>query len=105
MMTAGREIWVDHGEAALGALDRCLAQGADKLGERIAEAVRRLVVLRDGLIARRRSGESTTFERDRLDRTNAIISLVVGAEFPIQGLHRERVQGARDALAAMLGKP
>ncbi|HZS83565.1 MAG TPA: hypothetical protein VFA50_11880 [Stellaceae bacterium] len=91
-----------RGDAALAALEACLDERTEKLSEAVAEAVRRLVALRDDLIERRRAGDGAAEVKDWLARTNAILSSVVGAEFPIKGLHRERIEQAAGALKAML---
>jgi hypothetical protein len=55
--------------------------------------------LRDKLIYERRRGAMVG---DRLDRMNAVLSLVVAAEYPLEGGRRERVEAARRELAALL---
>ena len=86
--------------AAETALDGVLDASHEDLPATIPEAVRCLVRLRDNLIARQRSGEPAP--AGWLPRTNAILSCVVGAEFPIAGLHRERVETALGAVREML---
>lgn len=81
---------------AVAALDRALQDEPDKIYDDLAEAVRRLVQLRDELIAEQRA----TANRDRLDRCNAILSTVIGGEYPLAGIRRDRMQQARDELAS-----
>ena len=85
-------------EPALAALDRALGEQS-AYGD-LVEASRRLVVLRGMLIARRRRGEPDPDRR--LDRLNAIMSLVVAAEYPLEGARRERIATARQELAALV---
>lgn len=84
----------DIGHAA-AALDRLLS--AKSAYSDLVEAARRLVALRDLLIAERRDGVPDP-ER-RLDRLNAILSLVAAAEYPLDGVRRERIESARRELA------
>jgi hypothetical protein len=83
----------------MAALDRALEDRPDKIYDDLAEAVRCLVQLRAALAARWRDGAS----RDKLDRCNAILSMVVGGEFPLAGIRRDRVRSARDELRSLLG--
>ena len=52
------------------------------------------------LIAKRREGEPGA----RLDRCNASLSMIIGGEYPLAGLRRDRLQKARDELAMLLGE-
>lgn len=91
----------ESGAAALADLDRALDDRPDKIYGDLAQAVRALVRLRDEWIAeRRRSGKAAG--DNRLERLNAILSVVSGGEYPLQGLRRERIEKARDALAELL---
>ena len=40
--------------------------------------------------------------RDPLDRANMLVSIAVGAEFPVTGLHWDRIEKTRDGLRALL---
>lgn len=81
---------------AIAALDRALHERPDTLYDDLTRAARCLVALRDALIADRRAGLP---EADaHLQRANALLSLVVGGEYPVAGLHRDRLQQARDGL-------
>jgi hypothetical protein len=83
--------------AAVAALDRALQDRPDKIYDDLAEAVRCLVRLRNELITEQRA----TARRDRLDRCNAVLSMVIGGEYPLAGVRRDRVQKARDELASL----
>jgi hypothetical protein len=85
--------------AAVAALDRALDDRPDKIHHDLAEVVRCLVQLRTELTARRREGETG----DRLERCNAVLSMVIGGEYPLAGIRRDRMQKARDQLALLLG--
>ena len=82
---------------ALAALDRALGEQS-AYGD-LVEASRRLIVLRGMLIAERRRGAPDPDRR--LDRLNAILSLVVAAEYPLEGARRERITTARQELAVL----
>lgn len=84
--------------AAVAALDHALEDRPDKIYRDLAEAVRCLVQLRNELTVRRREGEPN----DHLERCNAILSMVVGGEYPLAGLRRDRVRKARDELALLV---
>lgn len=85
-------------EPALAALDRALGEQS-AYGD-LVEASRRLVALRSLLIAERRRGAPDP--EHRLDRLNAILSLVVAAEYPLEGARRERIATARQELASLV---
>ena len=84
---------------AAAALEHALQDQPDKIYNDLAEAVRCLVRLRDELIAEQRAGAG----RDDLDRCNAILSMVVGSEYPLAGIRRDRVQQALQELSALCG--
>ncbi|WP_431271816.1 hypothetical protein [Dankookia sp. P2] len=85
--------------AALRRLDRLLAERPHEVHEDLSEAVRGIVCIRDDLIQRvRADGDG----KDQLDRVNQLVSIAVGAEFPVTGLHWERVEKTRDGLRALL---
>jgi hypothetical protein len=86
--------------AAVAALDHALEDRPDKIYHDLAAAVRCLVQFRNELTARRREGEPN----DGLERCNAILSMVIGAEYPLAGLRRDRLRKARDELASVLGE-
>jgi hypothetical protein len=85
-------------EAALAALDHALVDRADHVYDDLVEAMRCIIHLRAELIAERRNGEP----RDHLERCNAVLSLVIGGEYPLVGIRRERLRQARQELAALV---
>ncbi|HJU18559.1 MAG TPA: hypothetical protein VJ770_19070 [Stellaceae bacterium] len=97
------EINEDAGAAALAALDHALEDRPDKIADDLAQAVRALVRLRDDLAAAYRRAEPRAGER--LERCNAVLSVVIGGEYPLQGVRRERIEQARDELRALLRQP
>jgi hypothetical protein len=89
----------DSCRAAVAALDRALDDRPDKIYEDLAKVVRYLVQLRTELTVGRREGELD----DCLERCNAVLSMVIGGEYPLAGNRRDRVRKARDELASLLG--
>jgi hypothetical protein len=87
---------------AVKALERALDDRPDRIYEDMAEAVRCLVRFRDELIEQRRAEPGNPRARDRLGRVNAILSVVVGGEYPLIGIREDRVRQARDELAKLL---
>ena len=88
-------------EAALRQLDRLLAERPHEVHEDLSEAVRGIVGIRDDLIRRVRTDGSG---KDVLDRVNQLVSIAVGAEFPVTGLHWDRIGTTRDMLRALLAE-
>ena len=88
----------DDIDAALAAMDRALRDQPDAVYQDLVEAVRRLTGLRDKLICERRHG---VIVGDQLDRLNAVLSLVVAAEYPLEGERLERLEAARRELASI----
>jgi hypothetical protein len=88
----------DRCRAAVAALDHALDDRPDQIYHDLAEVVRCLVLLRTELTATWREGEPG----DRLERCNAVLSMVIGGEYPLAGLRRDRLHKARDELASLL---
>jgi hypothetical protein len=92
----------DEIDAATAALDRALRDSPDLVYDDLANAVRHVVKLRDGLIAARRRGDGTVDRlAKQLGRVNTILSQMVGAEYPLDGIRRERIEKLRDQLTAL----
>ncbi len=88
-----------HARAALDHLDAAVGEKGEGLSELMARAMREMVGARDDLTARMRAGHAAG---DRLDRVNAVLSLVYSAAYPIVGVRRERIEHARNALRDLL---
>ncbi|HEY7302366.1 MAG TPA: hypothetical protein VH684_31100 [Xanthobacteraceae bacterium] len=67
--------------------------------KKMGEIARRLVTMRNDLIAARRLGSPCEAE---LQQINAIISSIFGVEFPSEGLQWQRVCDTREALRRLL---
>ena len=86
-------------------LDALLAkESKDITYAEIAEAVKCVIAWRNAIIEAFRAGAAS---REALDRANALVSLAYGAEYPLVGLHRDRIEQARGemAQAAAIGEP
>lgn len=70
--------------AAVAALDRALDDRPDKIYHDLAEVVRCLVLLRTELTA-----------------CNGVLSTVIGGEYPLAGLRRDRLHKDRNELASL----
>ncbi len=95
-----RDLLREDAQAALTLIRRTLAESGEHFNEDLGRGVGRLVRLRDQLIERRRAGAPAP--EGWLERSNAILSSVLGAEFPIQGIPRERLEMACTALERLL---
>ena len=91
----------EHCRRALSVLDRVLEESPERMAGELPEAVRALVWLRDRLIELRRADPGSREVEARLGRTNAILSVVTGGEYPLVGVRRQRIVEARDALAEL----
>ncbi|HEX5501265.1 MAG TPA: hypothetical protein VFW96_01500 [Thermomicrobiales bacterium] len=76
-----------------------------EFGQEVDEIERTVARLRDALIERLRredaAGADTARTRRALDPVNAVLSLVVGVEYPAGGVHRELLEQAGAALEAV----
>ena len=77
------------------ALDAALAGEVPPEKDPLRTATRCTAALRDQLIVRLRRGDADA--EPLLVQTNALLSELAAAEFPIAGFRRERVQMAREA--------
>lgn len=88
---------------ALTIMDRVLDQrSAEQEFEDVAKATRAIVAMRDRLIGRVRSGDASKETRGELDRVNQLLSMSSAAEYPLTGIHWERMEKTRDLLREMV---
>lgn len=78
--------------------DLLFAERPQLTHEKLADAVRCIIHLRDALIEQHRTGTSTKRDDDRLSSVNSLLSLASSAEFPLVGVRWERIVALRDAL-------
>ena len=81
-------------------LDGAIAKPPRELGEEVDEVERAVVRLRDGLIDRLRAADTadTADLRAALETINVSLSLIVGVEYSLGGIHRTLLAQARDTL-------
>jgi hypothetical protein len=89
----------DHGLAAIRAIEAAIGAGPGARHEDVRQAVLPLVAFRDRAVALHVEG---AVERDLLDRANALVSLAYGAQFPLAGMHLDRLEDAREHLQSLL---
>jgi hypothetical protein len=86
---------------AIDVLDRLLAEhDPDHVQEGMVNATRCVVRYRDALIAECRAG-SDAEKTQALRDANAVLSLMFGTQYPLEGVHWDRLSKARDALKAL----
>lgn len=90
----------EQAQSAIEAFEAAIGQGSKVKHEQIAEAVRRLIALRNQLRERTRAGE---IDAVPLRQVNALVSLAHGAEHPLIGVHLHRMEQARDGLRTLVG--
>ena len=100
-MTNNRTELPEAGGTALRLLDKLLAERPMKVGHDFSEATRYLAVLRDELICRRRSNSSNQ-DHDQLVRINTVLTIVVGAHFPLAAVPWSQIEQARALLSVAL---
>lgn len=93
----------DLGREALSAFEALSGSAEARTHETMAGAVRCLVRMRDHLIEERRRNGGDGGVQDKLVRVNSILSMAVGAAYPMVGIRPERLHMTRDALRDLLG--
>jgi formate dehydrogenase major subunit len=85
-------------QSALSLLDKLLAERPDRVGHDFSEATRCIAAYRDECAASwRRSGSE--MDRKRLDRVNAVLSVVVGGSYPLGQVPWDHIEKARAVFA------
>ncbi len=94
----------DHpsGRDALQRLDRAMAARPGRDGHAFSQAVNRLATFRDQVIAAHGQPGGARY-RTTLDRINAVISVILAAEFPIGEIPWDEVEKARSWLVDVVG--
>lgn len=90
------------GREALSAFETLSGSAEARTHETMAGAVRCLVRMRDLLIEERRRNGGDVGVQDKLVRVNSILSMAVGAAYPMVGVRPERLHMTRDALRDLL---
>lgn len=88
---------------ALQVIERALAKKSSKTEfQDTAEVARCIVRMRDHLIGRVRAEGPSSEAREKLDRVNGLLSMAGAAEYPLSGIHWDRMQKTRDLLKEMV---
>lgn len=88
----------DRALAALTILNQTMQLPAAEAHQELYRVERQVVAWRDGLIADLRAGEDVA---EPLRQANAILSLIVGCEYPVGGIQWKLLEQAREALHAL----
>src|SRR5689334_753689 len=90
-------------EAAVAMMEDAMKRPPAELTYEVDLVERRIVGVRDRLIAiLRGGGQPASRARDALDVVNAALSLVAGVEYPATGIQRSMLEQARDAIRRLL---
>ena len=92
----------DLGREALIAFETLSESPEARTHEVMAGAVRCLVRMRDHLIEEQRRNGGNGATQENLVRLNSILSMAVGAAYPLVGIRPERLHMTRDALRDFL---
>jgi hypothetical protein len=87
---------------ALAALDQALQESSNEVQESLEQALCCLVQMRDALIGQARTTPSHI--DPSLKHINAVLSMVVGTEYPVSGIRRDNIRQARTALTRLLAQ-
>lgn len=90
----------DYAQTAIAALERMLDDKSTSHAD-LAKAVRCVVALRNCLIEEHRRGHDSP---ECLASVNSLLSLAFGAEYPLTGFHRNRIEMTRDRLVELYGR-
>ena len=92
---------VSAGREALARIDEALAARPKRDGRTLKGAIQALATFRDHFVARHRA-EGGARWRPELERVNAILSVVIAAEFPIGEVPWDELEKARGWLDDLL---
>ncbi|MGY2049821.1 hypothetical protein [Methylobacterium sp. JK268] len=95
---------LEHGHRALAALDAVLAQKPRKDDHGLTRTMQCLTAFRDEVIAIQRRAPPSPAQRETLARLNGVISVVMGAHFPLGTVPWPEVEKARGWLADLVAE-
>jgi formate dehydrogenase major subunit len=102
--THTRQPTADFGGQALAAVDQVLRDRPNKIGHDFSAAVVGLSKLRDHVIAERRSDPTSQALLRRLGRLNSVLSVLVGAHYPLGHVPWDCLEKARGVLAELVAE-
>lgn len=82
-------------DKTIEALDEVLVERPEKVYQEIDDATRCLVMVRNCLISQKRKGVAV---EGTLAKVNSLMSMLVGGEYPLVGVRKERVVAVREGL-------
>jgi hypothetical protein len=89
------------GQDTLAAIDRVVEECPASAQPVCLALTHAVVRLRDELIAEQRRAGGNDVSR-HLEHTNALLSLVFSIQYPLEGVHSEKLQQARKELAKLM---
>lgn len=91
------------GTLALEAINQLLAEQPDRVAHDFSEATRRTAAYRDEITETiRKTGNQE--DRRRVERVNAVLSVIVGGHYPLGEVPWARIEKARDELEILLNE-
>ena len=95
----------DDVRAAIAMIDDAMKRPPLELTHEVDGAERKVVDVRDALIAIVRAGDGRSVRaRAALDEVNAALSLLAGVEYPATGVQRSMLQQSLEALRDLLDR-
>jgi hypothetical protein len=88
-----------HSHNAIAHIERILDGDRNIRHIDVQTAVNAVVAFRDRLIEKQREDNGLT---ECLNQANAFVSLAYGAEFPLSGLHRHRLEQVRQGMLKLI---
>ncbi|WP_139257625.1 hypothetical protein [Natronohydrobacter thiooxidans] len=88
-----------HAAEAISRLREAMNKGGDLPHAEMSHAISHVIALRNRMLEAYRDG---ALARDLLDRANALTSLAYGTEFPLAGVHADRIEQTCQALNELL---
>ena len=85
-------------------LDKIVAEKPDKNGHDFSQAVRCLAAFRDAFLAGHRANGTTPETHAQLARLNAVISAVVGGQYPVGPIPWKHIEAAHDSYQKLLSE-
>ena len=94
----------EAGKRALAAVDQVLNDRPNKIGHDFSEAVIGVSQLREQVIRERRADPSSHALLQRLGRLNSVLSVLVGAHYPLGDIPWDCLEESRGILAEIVAE-
>lgn len=99
-----REELSEAGRRARAAVDQVLHDRPNKIGHDFSEAVIGLSKLREQVIAERRADPTSEALLHRLGRLNSVLSVLIGAHYPLGDIPWDCLEKSRGVLAEIVAE-